>query len=292
MPHHQFAACAALLGVLALAPTAAAADEMSAVGRLQYEHSLTEMLAQARAERVMAEVEVAFLEERLAADDWALLVFELEDPLVAELVDAWMEARVTEVELAGPYGEEHPDRQAARARIGVLEEAVRREIGSVVEVRRLGLDMAAAKEAKFAEALVESGGGVDEAALLPAFEAMAAQAQALELEARVEAEHHERLLAQGHGEQVARSSSKGGLVVLAKARLLVVIEDTQLALKYGEKHPDRVECAAVLAALDELLAAQAAQAVAASRLKVELLQRQIEALQGLQGQAGQEGTTP
>jgi len=288
----RLAACAGLLGVLVLAPTTAHGDDMSQVYRLQYERSLTEALAKARAERVMAEVEVAFLEEQLAGEDWQRLLFELEDELLAALVDAWTEVRVEELELLGRYGEKHPERLALTARLEVLEGAVRREASSVVGVRRMRLDLSRAMEDKFIAALTESGGVVDDAAMAPTFAVMLAQLRALELEARVEAEHHEQLQADGRGEQLARSIGKGGLLVLLKARMEMEIEDAQLALKYGDQHPERADLGVQVDGIDHLLVEQAGVAVAASRLRTELLQRQIEAMEALLNRGTEGQATP
>ncbi len=282
----RLAACAGALATLAWISPPVRAGELSAAQKVQYERSLTEMLAKARAERVMAEVEVGFLEERLAADDWALMVFELEDDLIAELADDWMAVRVEDLALQGRYGDQHPERVALAERARVLEDAVRRELGSVVEVRRLRLELAGAKEAEFLAAL---GGAGDDTVQEATFAALVAQLRALKLEAEVEARHVERALDDGRGELLARSLPRGGLQVLLEARLDATVEDAELALRYGDQHPERVELRDRLAELDRLLAAQVGQAAAATRLRVELLQRQIDALEALRRPGAEEG---
>jgi uncharacterized protein involved in exopolysaccharide biosynthesis len=288
----RLVACAGLLGVLALAPPVAHAGETPPVHQLQYARSLTELLANARAERVMAEVEVAFLEEQLAAEGWQRLLFELEDELVAELVDAWMEVRIEELGLLSRYGEKHLERVAVTARLEVLEDAVRRETASVIGVRRMRLDLSRAMEDKFVAALTESGGTVNDDAMAPIFAGMLAQLRALELEARVEAEHHEQLLADGRGEQLARYIGKGGLMVALLARLEMEMEDAQLALQYGDQHPQRVDLQGRIDGIDRLLAEQTSVAVAASRLRTELLQHQIEAMEALLDRGAEGEETP
>lgn len=283
----RLAACAGALAALAWISPAVRAGELSAAQQVQYERSLGEMLAKASAERVMAEVEVGFLEERLAADDWALMVFEVEDDLIAELADDWMAVRVEDLVLQGRYGDQHPERVALAERARVLEDAVRRELGSVVEVRRLRLELAGAKEAEFLAAL---GGAGDDAVREATFAALVAQLRALKLEAEVEARHVERALDDGRGELLARSLPRGGLQVLLEARLDAAVEDAELALRYGDQHPERVELRDRLAELDRLLAAQVGQAAAATRLRVELLQRQIDALEALRQPATEEAT--